>query len=125
MAKVLVIRKSDKTVHQVPLGNKASLMAYSNRLPRDKQWKFEELEEAEAKKLPFIDESYVTAAEAQGKVKEMETTLAQKDAQLADLQAKLAALESAPPVITPAPDLNTDAAEAQGKVKADKKPKAE
>jgi FMN-dependent NADH-azoreductase len=108
MAKVLVIRKTDKTIHKVPLSNKASLMAYNNLQPEGKKWKFEEMDEAEAEKLPFIDESYVTAAEAQDKAKELELAVEEKDALIAELNAKLAAL-------------NTPVAEAQDKAKGAKK----
>ena len=90
--KVLVIRKTDKTVHQVPLSNKARLLAYNKNLPDDKKWTFEEMEEEEAKKLPYIDESYVTAAEAVAKVKNLEGTLADKQAAL---DSKNEELESA------------------------------
>lgn len=90
MAKVLVIRKTDKTIHKVNLNNKATLMAYNQRSKLG--WKFEEMEEEEANKLPFIDESYVTAAEAQTKVKQLEAATEEKDAQIAALQAQLAAL---------------------------------
>jgi hypothetical protein len=90
MSKVLVVRKPDKTIHKVPLANKATLMAFNNRLPDAEKWKFEEMEEAEADKLPFIDESYVTAAEAQDKAKELEATVYEKDAKIAELEALLA-----------------------------------
>jgi hypothetical protein len=94
MSKVLVIRKTDKTIHQVPLANKATLMAYNNRLPDAEKWGIEEMEEEEAKKLPFIDEAYVTAAEAQDKAKELAATVEQKDAKILELEAKLAALNA-------------------------------
>jgi hypothetical protein len=90
MAKVLVIRKTDKTIHKVPLANKARLLAFNNRNPEGKKWKFEEMDEDEAAKLPFIDESYVTAAEAQDKAKELEITVSEKDAKIAELEKLLA-----------------------------------
>ncbi|MDF2381319.1 hypothetical protein JMG10_07575 [Nostoc ellipsosporum NOK] len=90
MAKILVIRKPDKTIHKVPVDNEASLKAYSNRLPVAEQWKFETMEESEAEKLPFIDESYVTASEAQGKVAELEASSAAKDERIAELERMLA-----------------------------------
>jgi len=105
MAQILVVRKPDKTIHKVPLNNKAALMGYSNRLPSGQKWKFEEMEEEEAEKLPFIDESYVTAAEAQDKAKELEITVSKKDAKIAELEALLASK-------------NPTAAEAQNKAKA-------
>jgi hypothetical protein len=91
MAKVLVIRKTDKTIHKVALANKSRLMAFNNRQPEGKKWSFEEMEEAEAEKLPFIDENYVTAAEAQDKAKELEIAVTEKDAKIAELEAMLAA----------------------------------
>jgi hypothetical protein len=94
MAKVLVIRKTDKTVHVVPMTNKATLMSYNNRLPETEKWKFEEMDEDEAAKLPFIDESYVTAAEAQDKVQELATVVSEKDAKILELEAQLAALNA-------------------------------
>ncbi len=90
MSKILVVRKSDKTVHRVTLDNKALLMNYSNNLPAGEQWKFEEMDEAAANKLEAIDESYVTAAEAQMKAKDLQKDLTAKDAMIAELQAQLA-----------------------------------
>lgn len=91
MAKVLVIRKTDKTIHKVPVENKATLLAFNNRLPEGKKWIFEEMEEEEAEKLPFIDENYVTAAQAQDKAKQLEGIVTEKDARIAELEALLAA----------------------------------
>ncbi len=96
MVKVLVIRKTDKTIHKVAIENKATLMAFSNRLPAGQQWKFEEMEEEEAEKLPFIDDSYVTAAEAQDKAKVLEVAVSEKDAKIAELEALLAAKNTTP-----------------------------
>lgn len=87
MAKVLVIRKPDRTVHQVPVSNKAKILGYNNRLPQKDQWRIEEMDEKEAAKLPYIDKDYVTAADAQEKLKE-------KDNQIKDLEARLKALTS-------------------------------
>lgn len=92
MAKVLVIRKTDKTIHKAPLANKAVLTAHNNRLPAGKKWVIEEMEEDEAAKLPFIDDAYVTAAEATNKLKAIEKSVEQKDSKIAELEAKLAAL---------------------------------
>ena len=91
MAKVLVIRKTDKTIHVVPLENKAVLQAFSNRSKLG--WKFEEMEEEEAKDLPFIDKDYVTAAEAQNIVKSLEVANKEKDDEIDELRKKLAALQ--------------------------------
>lgn len=90
MSKVLVIRKPDATIHKVSIANKASLMAHSNRLPEGQKWKFEEMDESEAEKLPFIDDSYVSAGEAQVKLKAMESEAADKDAKIKELEAMLA-----------------------------------
>lgn len=109
MSKVLVIRKPDKTVHSVPLSNKSRLLAYNKNLPDTHKWTFEEMEEELASKLPFIDESFVSAAEAIIKVKDLEGTLAERqavldskneeletaNAKLAELQKQLAETSSA------------------------------
>ena len=92
MSKVLVIKKPDRTIHAVPLSNKPRLMAHNRNLPDNLKWTFEEMVEEEAAKLPFIDESFVTAAEAILKVKDLEGTL--KDRQ-ANLDAKNAELDEA------------------------------
>jgi uncharacterized small protein (DUF1192 family) len=91
MSKVLKITKPDKTIHVSPIGNKARLHALNRILPADQKWKFEEITEDEAKKLPWRDENYVTGAEAQLKVSEMEKTMADKDAEIEALKAQLAA----------------------------------
>lgn len=117
MSKVLVIRKTDKTIHKVPLQNKSALMSYNNRLPDGKKWKFEEMEEEEADKLPFIDESYVTAGEAQVKVKALESESAEKDARIKELEAKLALMNSASPLETAVQKIERiNAAESAGAV---------
>lgn len=84
MAKVLVIRKTDRTIHKVPMANKIALQAYNNRQPAALKWTFEEMDEEQAAKLPFFDTDYVTPADAQGKVKEV---TAEKDAALEQLRA--------------------------------------
>lgn len=94
MGKVLVVRKPDRTVHVVPLNNKALLMGMNHRLPATHKMKFEEMEEKDALKLPFIDENYVSPLKAQEKVKEMEGELNEKDSRIAELEARLAALQS-------------------------------
>ncbi len=90
MSKVIVVRKTDKTIHKAPLANKAALQAYNNRLPAEQKWIIEEMDEKEADKLPFIDSAYVTASEAVTKVKDLETTVSAKDARIAELEALLA-----------------------------------
>lgn len=126
MAKVLVIRKPDRTIHQAQLKTKATLMAYNNRLPEGKKWTFEEMEQEEADKLPFIDPDFVSPLDAKAK-------LSEKDAQIAELMAKLDALSNGssegnqdttlPPQLTPALTaeaviLKINAAESEDEVKA-------
>ncbi len=101
MAKVLVIRKQDKTIHISPIENKASLLAYNNKQSEGTKWKIEEMDEDEAAELPYIDESYVSAAEAVSKskaltalVNQKDEALSQKDQLIAEMEAKIAALTS-------------------------------
>lgn len=101
MSKVLVIRKQDKTIHISPMENKASLMAYNNKQNAENKFTIEEMDEEEAKKLPYIDESFVSATEAIDKskaltslVNQKDAEISQKDAKLEDLKAKLAAFEA-------------------------------
>jgi len=105
MAKVLIIRKTDKSIHQVPVVNKAALIAYSNR--SNLGWKFEEMDEEEAAELPFIDLEYVTPSEAQSKLPETLKENEDLKAKLAELESKLAAqsvpVVTVPPVMPPAP----------------------
>ncbi len=91
MAKVLVIRKTDKTIHVVPMLNKAFVHSFNNRQSAEKKWKIEEMEEEEAANLPFVDETYITASEAQDKVKQLESSNSDKDKRIAELEAMLAA----------------------------------
>lgn len=92
MGKVLVVSKTDRTRHVVPLDNKAILMGMNHRLPATHKMKLEVMEEEEALKLPFIDPNYISPAHAQDKLKEVEGELQEKDSQIAELEAKLAAL---------------------------------
>lgn len=86
MAKVLVIRKTDKTIHQAPLANKAVLQALNNRLPVKDRFVLEEMDEKEAAKLPPIDKEYVTGGEAVAKVKDLQAENEALKAQLQKLQ---------------------------------------
>lgn len=104
MAKILVVTKPDKTTHKLPLSNKAAILRHNNLLDKAEQWKVEEMEEKEAEKVPFIDESYVTAGEALLQLDEKEKTIK-------DLEAKLALLQG---------DLEKKEAEAKAKEVADK-----
>jgi hypothetical protein len=96
MSKVLKITKTDKTVHVVPTDNLAFYQAYNNRLPQEQRWKLEEIEEKDAKDLPFIDESFVTPLEAQAKVGDLQKdieakaqAIADREKEIEDLKAKL------------------------------------
>lgn len=90
MSKVLKITKPDKTIHIAPMVNKARLAALNNRLPANQKWRIEEITEEEAKTLPYRDENYVTGAEAQVKVSELQSSLSEKDAEIERLKALLA-----------------------------------
>ncbi len=94
MANVLVVRKKDRTIHVVPMANRANLMAYNNRQPVADRYKLEVMDEEEAKKLPFIDRDYVSASDAQVLLKDAKSELSEKDAQIAELEARLAALQT-------------------------------
>lgn len=97
MANVLKITKADKTVHVVPTANKAFFQSFNNRLPHGAKWKIEEIDEKEAKGLPFIDEDYVTGAEATVKVDELKGQLSEKDQQIEALKAQLEAMQNPAP----------------------------
>lgn len=71
MANVLKITKPDKTIHVVPVANKSFYQTYNRRLPPSKRWKIDEIDESEAKDLPFIDETAVSPLEAVKKVDEL------------------------------------------------------
>lgn len=95
MSKVLKITKPDKTVHVVPTSNHAFYLANNNRLPEGAKWKIEEIEEEQAKDLPFIDESFVTPLEAQAKVADLQKESEEKDKEIEELRAKLDAIQKA------------------------------
>ncbi len=97
MAKVLKVTKADKTVHVVPISNKTFYQHMNNRiLSVGQQMKLEEIDEKEAKDLPYFDENYVTGAEAQDKVSELKQRIAELEAQdnLTPLQQNIAKLEA-------------------------------
>lgn len=101
MAKVLVIRKTDRSIHKVNPSNEATLKAHNNRSKLG--WTFELMDEEEANKLPFIDTAYVTAGEAQEKVKSLEQTNNDNLAKIKEMEEKLAALSGSTgtaPVLT-------------------------
>ncbi len=99
MGVVLVIRKPDRTIHKVALENKAALMSFSSRLPAGQKWKFEEMDEKDAAKLPFIDPDYVSAADAQDKLTESQREVALLKNQLADALKKAADTAAKPPTV--------------------------
>ncbi len=113
MSKVLVIRKPDRTIHAVPLSNKPRLLAHNRNLPDNLKWTFEEMDEEEAAKLPFIDESFVTAAQAILKVKDLEGTLADRQAAL---DSKNEELESANEKLAELQKLLADTSSAKDKI---------
>ena len=102
MAKVLKITKHDKTVHVMPLTNKSFYEAYNRRQKSDKKWKIEVIDEAEAKDLPFVDETHITPLEAVKKAGEQAKTIQEQAAEIEELKKQLAAKETAAeaPVIT-------------------------
>jgi len=88
MPKMLKVTKPDKTVHVVDLGNKKFYQTMNNMINGPgEQWKLEEIEITEKElaegKIPFIDETFVTAKEAQGKVASMEAEIDHLRRQLA------------------------------------------
>ncbi len=100
MAQVLKVTKADKTVHVVPIANKNFYLHMNNKiLSKSQQMKLEEITEKEAENLPYFDESYITADEAQGKVSSMQQEI--------DRLQKLLALKS-----NATPGLGTDPASA-------------
>lgn len=94
MGKILVVRRPDKTIHQVAITNKAYLMAHSNRLPAAQQFTFEEMDEDEAKDLPTIDINYVTQENAKNKLEELDIVSSEKDAKIAELEKMIAELNA-------------------------------
>lgn len=82
--KVLIIRKPDSTVHQVPLENEARLKSLNNMFPTELQWSFEKMDKEEAAKLDFIDPNFVTGVEAVERNADLQK-------QIDDLKAQLAA----------------------------------
>ena len=89
MAKILVVTKPDKTTHKLPLSNKAAILRHNTLLDKAEQWKVEEMDEKEAEKVPFVDESYVTAGEALLQLDEKEKTIKDLEAKLALLQGDI------------------------------------
>lgn len=92
---VLVVRKNDKTIHVLPIENKASIESYNNRQSPANKWKIELMDADEAKKLPFVDENFVTAADAISQAQQLKTVVAEKDARLLELEAQLAEYKKA------------------------------
>lgn len=89
MATVLKITKPDRSIHIVPLANKAATLRYNNRLPAELKWKIEEIDEKEADKLPGFDKDYIPMREAQNKLPQLQQLVDEKDKKIAELLAKL------------------------------------
>lgn len=94
MATVLKITKPDRSIHIVPLANKAATLRYNNRLPAELKWKIEEIDQKEADKLPGFDKDYIPMREAQSKLPQLEKLVSEKDRKIAELMAKLEEHES-------------------------------
>lgn len=94
MATVLKITKPDRSIHIVPLANKAATLRYNNRLPAELKWKIEEIDQEEADKLPGFDKDYIPMREAQSKLPQLEKLVSEKDRKIAELMAKLEEYES-------------------------------
>ena len=90
MAKLLKVTKPDKTIHTMPLDNKAFYLAYNNRLPVEQRWTIEEIDEEEAIDHPFIDESFVTPLEGAQKANELQKVVVDKDKEIEELKKQLA-----------------------------------
>lgn len=123
MAKVLIVRKPDRTIHQVPIGNKANLMAFSNRLPEGQRWSFEVMDEEKAKDLPAIDPNYITAGEAVTKLKGAESRIAELEAMLKEREgspigASVGVNDPAANAVTDEPKTSETAPEVIAKIKA-------
>ncbi|MEX6689221.1 hypothetical protein QTN47_17055 [Danxiaibacter flavus] len=97
MADVLKITKQDKTVHVLPVSNKAFWLGYNKRMPTDRKVKIEVIDEEEAKGLPFYDKSHVSASDALAKLDILEKEGKQKDELIEKLQAQLAASNKTAP----------------------------
>lgn len=89
MATVLKITKPDRSIHIVPLANKAATLRYNNRLPAELKWKIEEIDEKEALSLPGFDKDYIPMREAQNKLPQLQRLVDEKDKKIAELLAKL------------------------------------
>lgn len=86
MGDVLVIRKSDKTIHIVPVDQEAFYRSQNNRLAANDKMGLEVMDEEKALALGFFDKSYKGASEANANLRE-------KDDKIAELEAKLKALQ--------------------------------
>lgn len=84
--KVLVVTKPDGTTHVMPLSNKARLQSHNSRLPVGQKWKLEEMDEEQAKEIPFIRKDVVNPGNAQAIISE-------KDKEIEELKRKLSALQ--------------------------------
>lgn len=93
---LLVIRKPDRTIHKVEVRNAGVLMGMNSHADPAKQWNFKIMPYDEAMKLPFIDENYVTSAEAAEAMKN-------KDDEIAELRAQLEAKTNSTVTMVPQP----------------------
>ena len=108
---VLVITKPDKTRHIAPLENEAILKSMNNRLAEGSKWKIEKMDEADAEKLDWIDESIVTGAEAVTQNEDLKKEVESKDAEIEELRKQLAALQASKPAPAPEPAKAADVIE--------------
>ncbi|WP_346236752.1 hypothetical protein ABDK00_014045 [Niabella insulamsoli] len=86
MANVLVVRKTDRTIHVVPVEQEAFYKSMNNRLKANDRMVLEVMSEEEAKKLPFYDKNFKGAGAANAEIRE-------KDERIAELEQRLAALQ--------------------------------
>lgn len=94
MAKVLKITKADKTIHVVPITNKSFYQGWNHRQPAAKHVQLEEIDEKDAKDLPFIDETAVTPLEAVQESKKLKDVVAAQDNYIKELEARLKLMTS-------------------------------
>lgn len=89
MAKVLKITKADKTIHVIPITNRSFYQGWNHRQPQSKQVQIEEIDEKDAKDLPFWDETAVTPLEAVQESKKLKDVVAAQDNYIKELEARL------------------------------------
>ncbi len=88
MSKIVLVVTNERGINNiVPIGQKSAIQAKENR--EHKGIKLREMDEAEAKKLPFKDADYVPTNEANVKVDELKNELSEKDKKIAELEKLL------------------------------------